>query len=82
MSTALLNNEGIEKMREIIAMYVQDEENLRMSWVDILPINVLCILYGLASAHIIKKILKEEHPEIAEALSTRHKEHRMKNKIW
>jgi hypothetical protein len=65
-----------EQIRSIIALYVKDEQNLldEQGKYKSYPL-IVKELKGLVSARVIKKILKEQHPGIAKALSTKCKSH-------
>ena len=67
-----------EQIRDIIALYIEDEENLFDEYRRYKSYaQIVMDFKGLVSARVIKKILKQQHPEIAKKLSTSHKAHQV-----
>jgi hypothetical protein len=71
--------EDIERLRNILSLYLADEMNLfdeqgRYKTYA----HVIKDFKGLISKRTIRKLLSEEYPELAEAMTTKQKQHHMK----
>jgi len=78
MSTPLLDKRQRERMKQIFALYLQDEDNMKDG--DRLKTyeQVVYDMRGLVSGYIVRKMLKEFKPELARAMETKRKHHYMK----
>lgn len=74
MGKALLNKEHLQKMKEIFTLYIEDVDNLKDEDGRYKTYQqVRRDLKGLVSLFIIKRMLKELNPGLAQAMSTSRK---------
>lgn len=77
---ALLNRVDRERLKHILILYLQMKDNLKDEQNRFKTYQQVCLdLRGLAKPRTIKKILREEFPELHKEFQTKHKAHHSKS---